>query len=71
LAGPPCNELDWIGSRLIARDQNHGVVIVEFDIDRAHLALGVVDLVDALLLLLDGFIAAATERAEGLLDLGG
>src|SRR6185312_2410340 len=42
----------------------------ELDIDDAHLAFGIFDFVDALLLLLDRLVAAAAERAQSLLDLG-
>jgi hypothetical protein len=38
---------------LIARNKNDREVLVELDVHRAHLALGIVDLVDALFFLLD------------------
>jgi len=56
-------------STLVARDQDDRVVLVELDIHRAHRALGVVDLVDALLLLLDALVSLATEPGENALDL--
>src|SRR5262245_28128350 len=78
IAGSPvgCRLRDarWLLKRSVTRDQDDGVVLVEFDIDRAHLAFGVVDLVDALLFFLDLLVALAAERGESgldLLDLGG
>jgi hypothetical protein len=62
-AGDPArlssSELDFIerlprpAARLIARNKNDREVLVELDVHGAHLALGIVDLVDALLFLLD------------------
>src|SRR4029078_9504419 len=54
---------------LVTGDKNHGVVLVELDIDRAHRALGVVDLVDALLLLLQALVSLAAKRGQSGLDL--
>jgi hypothetical protein len=57
---------------LIARNKNDREVLVELDVHRAHLALGIVDLVDALFFLLDplGARAAVTlaRSASGTLS---
>jgi hypothetical protein len=45
------------------------IVLVELVIDRAHLAFGVVDFVDALILLLDLFVSRATKLGEDRFDL--
>jgi hypothetical protein len=68
-AGDPArlssSELDFIerlprpAARLIARNKNDREVLVELDVHGAHLALGIVDLVDALFLLLDALGARA------------
>jgi hypothetical protein len=55
--------------RLVARNEEHFDVLVELDVHGAHLALGIVDLVDALFFLFQAFIAAASELGEDCLDL--
>src|SRR4029453_7349270 len=55
--------------RSVGRNHQDLVVLVELDIDRAHLAFGVVNLIDALLLLLDLFVSRATEFGEDRFDL--
>ena len=60
--------------RSVAGDEDDSEVLVELDIHRAHVALGIVYLVDALLLLLDLLEPGATERGKSglhLLELGG
>src|SRR4249920_684079 len=73
-AGDPArlssSELDFIerlprpAARLIARNKNDREVLVELDVHGAHLALGIVDLVDALFLLLDALGVLAAEVGE-------
>jgi hypothetical protein len=54
-----CSGLEpWVV--LVARDEEHLDVLVELDVHGAHLALGIVDFVDALFL---PFQPRATERA--------
>jgi hypothetical protein len=50
--------------RLVARDEDHEEVLVELDVHGAHLALGIVDLVDALLFVLDALGVLAAEIGE-------
>jgi hypothetical protein len=57
-------------ARLVARDKNDREVRVELDVHGAHLALGIVDLVDAFLLLLDALGVLATEIGQSGGHLG-
>lgn len=56
-----------MSAELVARDEDDGDILVE--LPGAHLALGIVDLVDALLLVLDAFGSLQPRSASAAVTL--